>query len=163
MLFRSIESIVPGGWGDEFDDDEPVNEEDKKAEDLEQPQKEKKEEIMPSGGVELLNKKETCMVEICKDGKRDRIIGVIDIWYNSDEENVEGYNVWTDIQEVSQVNRSGKGYKPVEKKVERAVEKEEVVREEDSDEPDDDLILEQLKKSKSKREYLGAPNALKQS
>ena len=33
-----IESIVPEGWGDEFeDDDELVNEEDKKDEDLEQP------------------------------------------------------------------------------------------------------------------------------
>ena len=50
--------------------------------------------------------------------------------------------MWTDNQEVSQVTRNGKGYKLVEKKVERAVEKEEVVREEDSDEPDDDLILE---------------------
>ena len=32
-----IELIVPGGWGDEFDDDVPVNEEEKKAKDLEQP------------------------------------------------------------------------------------------------------------------------------
>ena len=50
--------------------------------------------------------------------------------------------------EVSQVTKSGKGYKPVEKKVEKAIEKEEVVREKDSDEPEDDLILEQLKKAK---------------
>ena len=57
--------------------------------------------------------------------------------------------MWTDNSEVSQVTRSGKGYKPVEKKVERAIEKEEVVREEDSDEPDDDMILEQLKKAKA--------------
>ena len=57
--------------------------------------------------------------------------------------------MWTDNSKVSQVIRSGKGYKPVEKKVERAVEKEEVVREEDSDEPKDDLILEQLKKAKA--------------
>ena len=57
--------------------------------------------------------------------------------------------MWTDSLKVSQVTRSGKGYKPVEKKVKRAVEKEEVVREEDSDEPEDDLILEQLKKSKA--------------
>ena len=35
------------------------------------------------------------------------------------------------------------------KKIERAVEKEEVVREEDSDELEDDLILEQLKKAKA--------------
>ena len=55
----------------------------------------------------------------------------------------------TDSSEVSQVTRSGKGYKPVEKKVERAVEKEEVVGEEDSDELEDDLILEQLKKEKA--------------
>ena len=32
-----IESIMPGGWGDKFDDDKPVNEEEKKAEDAEQP------------------------------------------------------------------------------------------------------------------------------
>ena len=57
--------------------------------------------------------------------------------------------MWTDNSEVSQVTRSGKGYKPVEKKVERAVEKEEVVGEEDSDKPEDDLILEQLKKAKA--------------
>ena len=35
-----------GGWGDEFDDDEPVNEEEKKAENIEQSKKEI-EEIMP--------------------------------------------------------------------------------------------------------------------
>ena len=63
------------------------------------------------------------MVEVWKDGKKDRTIGVIDIWYNSDEENTEGYNVWTDSSKVSQVTRSGKGYKLVEKKIERAVEK----------------------------------------
>ena len=50
--------------------------------------------------------------------------------------------MWTDNSEVSQVTRSGKSYKPIEKKVEKAVEKEEVVREEDLDEPEDDLILE---------------------
>ena len=71
---------------------------------------------MPYDRIEPLNKKETCMIEVWKDGKRDRTIGVIDIWYNSDEENAEGYNVWTDNHEVSQVTRSGKGYKPIEKK-----------------------------------------------
>ena len=89
------------------------------------------------------------MVKVWKDGKKDRTIKVIDIWYNSDEENTKGYNVWTDYSEVSQVTKSGKGYKPVEKKIERAVEKEEIVGEEDSDEPEDDLILEQLKKAKA--------------
>ena len=32
-----IESIMPGGWGDEFDDEKPVNEEEKKVKDAEQP------------------------------------------------------------------------------------------------------------------------------
>ena len=44
---------------------------------------------MPSDSFELLDRKETCMVEVWKDRKRDRTIGVIDIWYNSDEENAE--------------------------------------------------------------------------
>ena len=86
---------------DEFEDNKPVNEEAKKAKDLEQLQKEENEEIMPSDSIVLLNKKETCMVEIWKDGKKDCTIRVIDIWYNSDEENVEGYNVWTDNSKVS--------------------------------------------------------------
>ena len=49
--------------------------------------------------------------------------------------------MWTDSSEVNQVTRSGKGYKPLEKKVERAVEKEEAIGEEDLDEPGDDMIL----------------------
>ena len=69
----------------------------KKVENSEQPQKEVKdlpndvilEEIFPTGGFELLERKETYMVEVWKDGKRDRTIGVIDIWYNTDEENAE--------------------------------------------------------------------------
>ena len=99
--------------------------------------------------IEPLNRKETCMVEVWKDGKKDRTIGVIDIWYNSNEENTEGYNVWIDNSEVSQVTRSGKGYEPIKKKTEKAVEKEEEVKEKDSDEPDDDMILKQLKKAKA--------------
>ena len=71
---------------------------------------------MPSDRNKSLNEKETCMIEVWKDRKRDRTIGIIDIWYNSDEEDAEGYNVWTDNHEVSQVTRSGKGYKPIEKK-----------------------------------------------
>ena len=51
--------------------------------------------------IEPLNRKETCMVDVWKNGKKDHTIGVIDIWYNSDEENTEGYNVWTDNQKVS--------------------------------------------------------------
>ena len=72
---------------------------------------------MPSDSIELLGRKETCTVEVWKNGKRDRTIGVIDIWYNSDEENVERHNVWMDNPEVSQVTRSGKSYKPAEKRV----------------------------------------------
>ena len=48
------------------------------------------EEILPTDGFELLGRKETFMVEVRKDGKRDQTIRVIDIWYNSDEENTEG-------------------------------------------------------------------------
>ena len=70
---------------------------------------------MPSDSLELLGIKETCMVEVWKDGKRDQTIGVIDIWYNSDEKNAEGYNVWADNPKVSQVTRSGKGYKLAKK------------------------------------------------
>ena len=32
-----IESIIPGGWGDEFEDDGPVSEKDKKSKKAEQP------------------------------------------------------------------------------------------------------------------------------
>ena len=74
---------------------------------------------MPSHSFKLLGRKETYMVEVWKDGKRDHTIRVIDIWYNFDEENAEGYNIWEDNPEVSQVTRSGKGYKPIEKRVER--------------------------------------------
>ena len=67
-----IESIIPGGWGDEFEDDEPVSEEGQRVENPKQPHKEVKgmpnditlEEIMPTDSFEKqLDKKETCMVE----------------------------------------------------------------------------------------------------
>ena len=32
-----VESIMPGGWGEEFDEDEPVSEKDKKVEEAEHP------------------------------------------------------------------------------------------------------------------------------
>ena len=47
------------------------------------------------------------------------------------------------------MTKSGKGYKPIENKTEKTVEKEEEVKKEDSDEPNDDLILEQLKRAKA--------------
>ena len=59
-----IESIIPGDWGDEFDDNQPASRKDKKKEDNEQSQKEAEEEIMLSDNIELLNRKETCMVEV---------------------------------------------------------------------------------------------------
>ena len=74
-----IESIVPGGWGDEFDDDQPTSKEDKKIKDTEQSQEEANEELMPYDSNEPLNRKETCMVEVWKDGKKDYTIRVIDI------------------------------------------------------------------------------------
>ena len=67
-----IESIIPEGWDDEFEDDELVSEEGKRVENSEQPQKEVKdmpsditlEEIMHADSFEKqLDKKETCMVE----------------------------------------------------------------------------------------------------
>ena len=57
--------------------------------------------------------------------------------------------MWTYNPKVSQVTRSGKGYKPVEKRVVKVMKKEKVVKEEDSDEPNDDIILEKLKKAKA--------------
>ena len=62
-----IESIIPGGWGDEFEDDGPVSEKDKKAENTEQPQKEEKQEIMTSDSVEPLSSNKTNTVEVWKD------------------------------------------------------------------------------------------------
>ena len=59
-----IESIIPGGWGDEFENNEPVNEKEKKAENTKQPQK---EEILLSDNVEPLSSKEACIVEVWKD------------------------------------------------------------------------------------------------
>ena len=62
-----IKSIIPEGWGDEFEDDGSVSEEDKKAENTEQPQKEEKQEIMPSDNVEPLSSRKACMVGVRKD------------------------------------------------------------------------------------------------
>ena len=55
-----IKSIIPGGWGDGFKDDEPVSEEGKRIKNSEQPQKEVKgmpsditlEEIIPADSFE---------------------------------------------------------------------------------------------------------------
>ena len=66
MIFLLSQSCPEDG-GDEFDDNEPVSEEDKKDENTEQAQKEEKQEIMTSDSVEPLSSKETCTVEVCKD------------------------------------------------------------------------------------------------
>ena len=58
---------MPRGWGEEFDDDEPINKENKKDENTEQPQKEEKQDIMPSDSIEPLSSKETYTVEVWKD------------------------------------------------------------------------------------------------
>ena len=47
------------------------------------------------------------------------------------------------------MTRSGKGYKPTEKKIEKSVEREKVIKEDDLDKQDNDLILEQIKKAKA--------------
>ena len=62
-----IKSIIPKGWGDDFEDDGPISEKEKKAENTEQPQKEEKQDIMPSDSVEPLSSKETYTVEVWKD------------------------------------------------------------------------------------------------
>ena len=62
-----IESIIPEGWGDEFENDGPVSEKDKKAENTEQPQKEEKQETIPSDTVEPLSSKKACTVGVWKD------------------------------------------------------------------------------------------------
>ena len=41
---------------------------------------------MPSDKNRSLNKKETYMVEVWKDKKKDCMIGDINIWYNFDED-----------------------------------------------------------------------------
>ena len=66
-----FESIIPGGWGDEFEDDKLERKEAK------QPQKAK--EILPASQMKPMSRKETCMVEVWKNGKKDHTIGVIDI------------------------------------------------------------------------------------
>ena len=58
---------MPEGWGDEFDDNKLVSEEDKKDENTEQPQKEEKQEIIPSDNVEQLRSKEAYTVGVWKD------------------------------------------------------------------------------------------------
>ena len=66
-----IESIIPRGWGDEFENDEPVSEKNKRVENSEQPQQEAEElsgqQLSKFEDEKQLDKKETCTVGVWKD------------------------------------------------------------------------------------------------
>ena len=63
-----IESIIPRGWGDEFEDDELVSEEDKRVENSEHPQQGAEElsgqQLSKFEDEKQLDKKETCTVGV---------------------------------------------------------------------------------------------------
>ena len=63
-----IESIIPGGWGDEFENDEPVSEKNKRVENSEQPQQGAEElsgqQLSKFEDEKQLDKKETCTIEV---------------------------------------------------------------------------------------------------
>ena len=66
-----IESIIPGGWGDEFEDDRPVSEKDQRVENSEQPQHGAEElsgqQLSKFEDEKQLDKREACTVEVWKD------------------------------------------------------------------------------------------------
>ena len=64
-----IESIIPKGQGDEFENDEPVSEKNKRVENSEQPQQgaEKLSGQQLSKFGKQLDKKETCTIGVQKD------------------------------------------------------------------------------------------------
>ena len=66
-----IESIIPGGWDDEFENDEPVNEKNKRVENSEQPQQGAEElsgqQLSKFEDEKQLDRKETCTIGIWKD------------------------------------------------------------------------------------------------
>ena len=66
-----IESIIPGGWGDEFEDDGPVSEKDQRVESSEQPQQGAEElsgqQLNKSDDEKQPDKKEVGIVGIWKD------------------------------------------------------------------------------------------------
>ena len=73
-----IESIIPGGWGDEFEDDEPVSEKNKRVENSEQPQQGAEElsgqKLSKFEDEKKLDKKETCTVGVWKDEVIETVI-----------------------------------------------------------------------------------------
>ena len=66
-----IESIILGGWGDEFEDDGPVSEKDKKAEKTEQPLQGAEDlsgqHLNKSDDEKKLDKEKACTVGVWKD------------------------------------------------------------------------------------------------
>ena len=66
-----IESIIPGGWGDEFEDNGPVSEKDKKAEKTGQPLQGAKDlsgqHLSKSDDEKKLDKEKACTGEVWKD------------------------------------------------------------------------------------------------
>ena len=66
-----IESIIPGGWGDEFENNEPVSEKNKRVEKSEQPQQGAKElscqQLSKFEDEKQLDKREACTVGVWKD------------------------------------------------------------------------------------------------
>ena len=66
-----IESIILGGWDDEFENDEPVSEKNKRVENSEQPQQGVEElsgqQLSKFEDEKQLDKKEPCTVEVWKD------------------------------------------------------------------------------------------------
>ena len=91
-----IESIIPGGWGDEFEDDGPVSEKDKKAEKTEQPHRGIEDLLgQPSGKFDY-------KVFYSKPPSYDIPLETIvpTGWGDEfEDEDNEGYNVWIDNTE----------------------------------------------------------------
>ena len=66
-----IESIIPEGWSDEFENDGPVSEKNKRVENSEQPQQGAEElsgqQLSKSDDEKKMDKKKTCTIGVCKD------------------------------------------------------------------------------------------------
>ena len=66
-----IESIIPRGWGDEFEDDGPISEKDKKAKKAEQPLQGAEDlsgqHLSKSDDEKKLDKKKACTIGVWKD------------------------------------------------------------------------------------------------
>ena len=66
-----IESIIPRGWGDEFEDNGPVNEKDQRVKNSEHPQQGAEElssqQLNKFEDEKQLDKREACTVEVWKD------------------------------------------------------------------------------------------------